>query len=98
MIDGLGMAAISLCTDADRDADDGAGGGGCGGSEAVDIEEEGVIVTVSDEEFPVGLVLVSFKCLPFTMSARFDIPSSGGGGGGGGGAVGIVEPPANGGK
>ena len=44
----------------------------------------------------VGLVK-SFRCFPFTMSARLEIPSSGGGGGGGG-AVGIVDPPASGGK
>lgn len=45
---------------------------------------------------PVGLV-DSFKCFPFTISARLEMPCSGGGGGGGG-AAGTVDPPASGGK
>ena len=53
-------------------------------------------VAIDPGAFPVGLVL-SFRCLPFTMSARLENPVSGGGGGGGG-AEGTVEPPARGGK
>ena len=45
---------------------------------------------------PVGLV-DSLRCLPFTMSARLEMPGSGGGGGGGG-AAGMADPPASGGK
>lgn len=55
-----------------------------------------VVLHVGVGVLPVGLVL-SFRCFPFTMSARLEMPCSGGGGGGGG-AAGMVDPPANGGK
>ena len=57
----------------------------------------GVAVGGATGELPGRLVGVSFKCLPFTMSARLDTPCSPLVGGGGG-PVAAVDPPARGGK